>query len=435
MRRRFLLAIMISSLCGSACTDTESATNLHSSGPPSIEQVRLDEDFLPAGATAVSNRRVFAFGTFPGVDSEIEHHVTTANPLPSNVRIIMGKLLLGNYLQQVQCNAPVRIDPTTGQPGVWDNVPVGATPDNIAVCATLDPQILQEVCTGPLATCLCQLPNGCNDNGAQIPEGQAVGIYNPNADGTAQSQRFMPDALSLACTSGSGDTVVVPANLTGSYWNPSGFQQAPASCADPPCYDEVGPAIVYIPQTVPLTPPGGNMPPGATAMFPTNMTCGLKFAPDVVDKENNQVCAAPNGRPASCDDINLDQCTADQACTPGDVSAFTFTTEPLTISIEGVPNGATGIDPTTDLFVSANAPLAPGSITSISITEMVAGSNVPYTQYTLSLTDARTIDIHPTAAMGLDQNATYTITFPTTFSDYYNQGLPAPVIVTFTTGT
>src|SRR5579863_9578286 len=102
MRRRSWLAALIVSVCAlSACTNTESATNLHSSGPPPIDQVRLDELFQLAGGTSLASRRVFAFGTFPGATPEEEHAVTTATPVPTlgPMRIILGKLLLGNYLQ------------------------------------------------------------------------------------------------------------------------------------------------------------------------------------------------------------------------------------------------------------------------------------------------------------------------------------------------
>jgi hypothetical protein len=316
---------------------------------------------------------------------------------------------------------------------VWANVPVGATPDNIAVCCTADQQVLADVCQGQLATCLCQIPGGCGG----IPEGTAVGILDEAMQGSPQATRFTPDAVQVVCTSGSGDKIVVQPDLTNSYWNPSGFQQAPASCTDPPCYDEVGPAIVFIPETVPPPPAsGGSSPGGASAMVPTNTTCSLRFAADVVDKENTQVCAPPMGRPASCDDVNLDQCTGDQDCTPGDVSAFSFGTSALSVSLEGINTGDTGIDPTTDIFAATNAPLAAGSIANIQITEQIgSGPVTTYTQYTVSLTDARTVDIHPTNPAGFDQNATYTITFPTTFADYYNQGLPAPVAISFTTGT
>jgi hypothetical protein len=398
--------------------------------------VRLDENYIPVGANEYGTRRVFAFGSFPGATSDQEHSVTTADPIQTlGLRIIMGKLLLGNYLQQIQCNVPVRIDPTTGMPGVWDDVPVGATPDDIAVCATRDPQVLVEVCQGSNASCLCQLPGGCNEQGTTVPEGTAVGIYNPNLDGTAQSERFMPAALVLECTPNAGGApVTVLPDLNASYWNPSGFQQAPASCPSPPCYEELGPAIVWVSQTVPPAPAsGGTPPPGAGAIVPTNTTCQLQFAADVVDKENTQVCAAPMGRPSSCDDVNLDQCKADQACTPGDVSAFQFGVTPLSVSLENIPDGTTGVDRTADVFAPATSVINPQSITTIQITEMGATGPVPYTQYTLTLSDAKTVRIHWTNATGLDPTAMYTITFPTTFADYYNQGLPQPVVVNFTT--
>ncbi len=417
----------IALVASAACTDTESATNLHTSGPPSIEQVRLNDGVL-TGPTP-SYPRVFAFGTFPGADPSIEHQVTTGEAKGNNLRIVFGKLLLGNYLEQIQCRGPVRLD-VDGTPTAFDNVPVGATPDDIAKCCVTS-DVLAQTCGGPLATCICQLPGGCMANGTTFNQGAPVGILDENNDGAADFHRFIPDAVSLKCTA-PGNTVVVPPDVQASYYWPSGDQQADYECTlspgmTPPCYDDIGPAIIWVPVSVPAT--AGN---AAVALLPTNMDCGLQFSPDVVDHSNIQPCAAPNGRPPECADINLDKCTLDQQCTPGDVSAFTFHTEPLTVHLQGIDNGAVGVSRTSDIVAQANVPLDPGSVANITITE----NGAPFSAYTVTLapTAPTKVTIHPTGATGLAPTAMYVITFETTFADYYHQGLPAPVSIAFTTG-
>ncbi len=415
MSQRFFLAcVAFSSFAVVACTDTESATNLHSSGPPPIEQIRMLED--PLGSTEAT---VFGFGWFPGVTEDIAHQVTSASATDQKLRIIMGKLLLGNYLQQVQCTVPVRTD-FDGTPTAYDMVPVGATPDDVAKCT--QSTVVATTCTGPLATCLCQLDAGCGPD--MIPKGTAVGITDTNNDGAADTMRFTPGAVAIDCTgNASGDHIPVPTDLVNSYWNPSGFQQAPFSCAMPPCYDELGPAIV-------LQPVGVGMP--ATPMVPTNSTCHLVFSPDIVDKSNTQVCAAPDGRPPECDNVNLDQCKLDQACTPGDVSAFSFQTEPLQVAIVDFADGDTGVSRTATVTVQTHnkVPLDPGSIANLTITDST-GAGVAYT---VTMTQSNVLKINWTGPTGLAANTMYIITFKTTFADFYHQGLPAPVVVHFTTG-
>lgn len=418
--RLWLIGFALVSSAFAACTDTESATNLHTSGPPPIEQVRLSEDVSIAGAPP-SASRVFGFGTFPGATPDIDHPVTSAAAKGQSLRIIFGKLLLGNYLEQVQCRAPVN-QLADGTLSAYDNVPVGATPDDIAKCCLAAADVLSAACGGPLATCICHLPNGCNG----IPEGSPVGIVDANQDGAADNMQFMPGAVGFHCTGG-GNTVDVSADLAQSYWNPSGFQQAPYTCNNPPCYDQVGPAIILVPFSVQF---------GATfiSLLPTNLDCGLAFSPDVTDKANLQPCAAPNGRPPECADINLDKCTLDQQCTPGDVSAFKFHTEPLTVTIQQFSDGATGVDRTADVTIKTNVPVDPGSIASITVRDVT--NMAPYAAFTVTLNPVNPaqVTLHWTATGGLAAMTTYSITFPTAFTDYYHQGLPAPVVVTFTTG-
>lgn len=412
--RFFLACVAISSIV--ACTDDESGTNLHKSGPPTIEQIRILED--PAGS---SPQTVFGFGWFPDVTTDIDHPVTSASASEQKLRIIMGKLLQGNYLQQVLCSTPVRID-FDGTPTAYDMVPVGATPDDIAKCT--QSTVVQQTCKGDLATCICQLDAGCGTGTSAVDKGVAVGIVDANNDGAADQMRFTPGAVEIHCTGNlTNMNIKVPTDLTNSYYNPSGFQQAPFSCPAPPCYDQLGPAIVLQPVAVGM--------PGTPAV-PTSSTCGLTFSPDVVDKSNTQVCAAPNGRPPECDNENLDQCTLDQQCTPGDVTAFSFTTEPLSVSVVDFSDGDVGVSRTQQVTVQTHnkVPLDPGSIANLDIVD----SNGVSPAYTVTMTQSNVIKITWTGPTGLAANTMYTITFRTTFADYYLQGLPAPIVVHFTTG-
>jgi len=169
--------------------------------------------------------------------------------------------------------------------------------------------------------------------------------------------------------------------------------------ASPDKFDGLGPAIVLLP----------------SAGMPTNATCGLTFADDVVDKSGIQVCAPPGGAPA-------DGSTAPD-CTPGDVSAFSFKTEPLRFST------TTNVDPAVDFVIKPVAPIDPASLPG-SIT--VFQGATPVTAFTSSV-DATTHDIRITWTTPLTSATEYTVTISTAIKDTFGKPLPAPVTFTFTT--
>ena len=180
------------------------------------------ENWTDSTGAAQAERRVFTFGSHPQeVDTDLEHDVTTANPKAiAPIRIVISELLQGNYLQQIECRGIVGTD-------VFDNVPVGATPDDIAKCCEAD-DLLPTTCTGPNAVCICHNAAGCTDaSGEAVAMGQPVGVLDVNQDGAADTQRFTPGAVGITCT-GAGGEVVVPIDDDMSYWNPSGDQQVPA---------------------------------------------------------------------------------------------------------------------------------------------------------------------------------------------------------------
>src|SRR5690348_13252653 len=84
-----------------ACTDTESATNLHPEGPPMIEQVRMWETYSDSTGVNFNQRQVFAFGTHADATTDDQHPVTSARVLNNNMRVIMDELLVGNNLEEI----------------------------------------------------------------------------------------------------------------------------------------------------------------------------------------------------------------------------------------------------------------------------------------------------------------------------------------------
>ncbi|MEO8841361.1 MAG: Ig-like domain-containing protein [Kofleriaceae bacterium] len=374
---------------GTACTTQESFTNLNPDGPPAIAEVRLKESYTnAANPTTFLTRRVFGFGTFPDATADVDHDVTSASASGQSMRIIMDELLLGNRLEEIQCRGQVDAD-------AFSSVPDGATPDDIAACS-VNTDSLKTSCRGDHAVCICHIAGGCG----AIAEGDPVGVLDVNNDGAADNTSFKAGAVGIKC-----GAIDVPIDLDMSYWNPSGDQQVPAMGG----YDALGPAIVIVPQ-------GGNVP--------TNSTCGLTFGPDVLDKQGNAVCAPPAGRPASCSGA-IDTCQAGLECTPGDVSAFSFKTEGLRVTVLGLSQNATNVSATTAIFVTANAPIAATSIGGITITPP------PPVDFTITQPMPAQIKFTPTTP--LTANTMYTITFPVTVTDTFGQPLPAPYVFNFTT--
>ncbi|MDB4958314.1 MAG: Bacterial Ig-like domain [Myxococcales bacterium] len=375
-------------LAVAGCTDTTSATSLNPDGPPMIEQVRMSESYATdMTGLNFSARRVFAFGSHPKATANDEHPVTSAQAVGQKFRIIIDELLVGNNLEEISCRAPVDSD-------AWGRVPVGATPDDIAKCAVQN-DLLKASCVGDHRVCLCEKDTGCGGTmgtSTFIAKGDPVGVLDTNEDGAADDSRFIAGAVGIKCGS-----IDVPIDLDSSYWNPSGDQQVPATGG----FDALGPAIVLVPN-------------GA---LPTNITCGLSFDPSVVDKQGNAVCATSDG-------------SVTGSCTPGDVSAFTFKSEALRVTLQGISDNDTGIPRTDPVVIVATAPVDPASINGITMTQ----NGTAFTGFTISLSTPTTIRLTPTAPTGLAATTPYTVTVPVTLKDAFGQPLPAPVTFHFTTG-
>jgi len=392
--------IAIAAMTIAACTDTESSTNLHPEGPPMVQEVLVTEIYADSTGLNFMERRVFGFGTYPTATIDMQHPVTSAKVLSpgNNLRVIMDELLVGNYLQEIQCREIVDDD-------AFDTVPIGDTPDDVANCTLPTHEELLRSCKGPKAICICKKAGGCGT----AAEGEPSGIVDVNQDGAADTMRLIQGSVGVQCA-GTAGNIDVPIDLDASYWNPSGNQQTPAMGG----IEALGPAIVLFPKGIDITP---GKPSQA---YPTNTDCQLTFAESVVDKQGNRVCAPPNG------DITKD-------CTPGDVSAFKFKTEPLRATqIQGIPDESTDVPRDQDLIGVLSAPVGMAGLTGITMTE----NGNPFTAFTITFVDAgqSKVKIHPTAAGGFAATTPYTVTFTTSIVDLYGQALPTPVTFHFTTG-
>lgn len=382
-RRIAVLAVL------GGCTNTDSFTDLKPEGPPEILQVRLLETYQDSTMRFVP-RRVFAFGSHPMASDDDAHPVLTASANNQRLRIVVDELLIGNELEEVACRAPVDDD-------AFDVVPLGATPDDIAACA-VPGDSLSGSCKGPKAVCLCHLDAGCGG----IAKGEPVGVLDVNQDGSADNTSFRSGMVGIVC-----EGQDVPIDLDMSYWNPSGDQQVPAQGG----FDELGPAIVLVPRD------------GA---LPTHRTCGLTFSDKVVDKQGETVCAPPAGRPRECDPtLSGAACEAGLACSAGDVSAVSFKVESLRFRVS-VTDGATGVDPAIEIVGDANARISAASLSNITVTG--GAVNPVFTIVSPLPTQWKITFAAPLAAA-----TPYVLTIPTSVTDSFGQGSPAPTVIHFTT--
>jgi hypothetical protein len=299
----------------------------------------------------------------------------------------MDQLLVGNSLEQLQCRAPIDTN------GAFSSVPLGTTPDDIALCS-VNSDALKAACHGPHAVCMCNLDGGCGG----IAKGDPVGVLDVNNDGAADNTSFVAGSVGIKC-----GTIAVPIDLDQSYWYPSGDQQVPASGG----FDALGPAIVLVP---------------TAGILPTNLTCGLSFADNVVGKQGDRVCAPPAGRPADCGN-DFEACNL--ACDAGNVSAFSFKTDALRITVLGITEGATGVSASAAIFANANAPIDPTTLSKITFS--------PAAPADMTITAPMASQIKFTFTTPLTAGTKYTITFPTTLTDTFGQGLPAATTISFTT--
>ena len=305
MTTMFRLTILGSFLLAAAsagCGENPSATNLNPEGPPMVQQVFMQERITDAGGVTRVTQSI-AFGDHPDFDEGDDRVVVNGTvDVNQRVRVVVDELLLGNYLEQIQC-----------RDNSYQSVPEGATPDDIAACAVAN-DVLPETCVGPYAVCL------------DPTTGEPIGVMDVDdadslQDGAADDTRFLdldPDPLGvktpveIVCTPlVGGDPIVVPLNLANSFWQPSGNQQVPAAGG----FNAVGPAVILAPLTG----------------MPTSSQCTIEFHDSVVDKDHNPVCAPEGG------DIGR-PCPGD-----GDTSLIEWTNEALLLIGTNPPDNAANV--------------------------------------------------------------------------------------------
>jgi hypothetical protein len=379
------LVLALAALAPAACDTPESATSLNPAGPPMIQQVFMHEP----DATGRIELGVLAFGTHPDVPAARVRSVTRAAPLGQSIRVVFDELLLGNYLEEVQCAVRTGI---VGCPQ-YSHIPEGATPADIARCAEVS--TLDDTCSGPYAVCLNDQAQPCGILDVEMPSRPA--------DGAPDNLRLIAGAVSMRC-----GNIEVGFDQEASFWQPSGNQLVPAGMTPE---NSLGPALVLSP---------------LANVLPTSQTdCHLVFAPNVVDKDHVAVCTPANG-------------SLDGACTPGDVSGFTFGTDVLQkTSVQ--PSVATGVGLLTPVRINLNASVDDNNLGErVTITEngvrrddvvvRRAGADRNVIQVGRPDGPDTNMDLEP---MQLIAGATYVVTADVV--DTFGIAPPAPITFTFTT--
>jgi Bacterial Ig-like domain len=381
MSRRALATFAAFTALAPACADDEGSTELNPAGPPMIRQVMLTERYTtPAGERL--SRGVIAFGRHPDAEANEQHHVPSAAVANQRIRVVMDELLVGNYLEEIQCNAQVDEDD-------YSRVPLGATPDDIARCAVVAEQLARS-CKGSKAVCV------------RASDGVPVGVRDeldagsqPYKDGIADSTKMIEGAAGVVCTDNAASPsreIRVPLDLERSYWQPAGNQQRPVIDDGLRGLFSLGPAVVMVP----------------AVDLPTGLPCSVFFGDEVVDKSKLRPCAPPEG------DIAKD-------CTPGDTSQVDFTTEPMVL-LEQTPQAeAVGVSRTADLLVRASATFDPA----------VTVTSAPAASFSVNPASGvpRQLVIRPTVPLA--PGTRYVVTVP--LRDAYGNGPSAPATLTFTT--
>jgi len=386
-----------------ACSTPDSPTELDPEGPPMVREVFMVEAANCPGGS--SSCQALAYGTHPtAVEQGIKRKVLAAAPITGQkIRVVIDELLVGNYLEEIACNAIVDTDQ-------YQSVAPGTTPDDIAGCATA-PDVLPTSCPadGEHSVCLCQNANGCSVAGGTTPFGQPVGILDEDDDGTSDDTQFVAGAVGIRCQGVSG-AIDVPMDLQASYWQPSGNQQVPAAGG----LNALGPAVVLV----------------ATHGLPTSSTCQLVFSDNVTDKVGNTVCAPKWGADGAPD--ILDYWPPEVPCDPGDTTDVTFGVDVLrttgSLPTEGSVNFARVKSGQTyaEFTMNFNAAMAPSSFANATLTPDPGGALTA-----LIGSSEKSVLIRVEGGLGIQTAYTLNVPAPT---DYYGQPLGNALTIHFTSG-
>ncbi len=379
-RLNFLFLSLGAAAIFAACSDVETATNLHPEGPPMVAQVLLQEKVKVGAATRI--RQGLAFGDNPGIESDPEETLyddrevtaAVARPGSQNIRVVLDELIVGNAIEELAC-----------ADGTFSQIPVGTDPNDIANCAGPD----LSKCTGPNTVCV----------GADGP----IGILDEDEDGASDDFRMIDYgggtlAVEVVC-----DDVSIPLDQNQSFYNPSGNQQIPAAAGA----NGLGPALILVPNLG----------------LRTGAECTLVFNDAVVDKDNQQVCAPPGGDFLS------------GTCSPGDTSKVSWTVEALAVSGNDPVDGQMNVPKVTSgqtfasILLQFNAAIdqdaAEGAIS------LDCGGSAVTIDTSVSADDPTIVTVQVPG--GYPASSDCTITVGTGLEDVFGGPLPSNFVVNFTT--
>ncbi len=397
-----LVGLGLASLGG--CSTPASATDLNPAGPPMIRQVMMEEEFTDTAGNIGTRDNSLAFGhhddsSFATDDGKVVTAV--ADPSKQKIRIVVDELLVGNYLEMIQCRAPVDLTLPAGSHN-FSKVPIGSTPTDLANCSGTN-ELVQLRCTGEHTVCLnntgkTQVTD--YDEAAMVPAGAPVGIEdripNPDGDGVPDTDRFIEGAVRVMCTGVGGKVVEAPLALGSTYWQPSGNQQVPAHGG----VAELGPALVI----------------SLAAGLPSGATCTFKFDPTVVDKDGNAVCAPPDG------DVNQN-CPSD-----GDTSLVQFGVAGLRLEDSQPVDGSTTVPTNKKITLTFNTSMDIASLAAgVTVTEGGVKQPITVMQEFKNMTDPQlTYDVLVNGVSLLDAGKTYVVTVPAGVDDFAGQPFGTP---------
>jgi hypothetical protein len=304
--------------------------------------------------------------------------VSTAISLGAQeIRIVMDELIRGNSLEEMAC-----------ADGSFSRIPNGTTPDDVADCA------------GP-ADAITKCKKVCIGG-----DGAPIGILDADDDGAADDMRMIdynpdPDVtelgVSIVC-----DGTPIPLDPEFSFWSPSGNQTFPSNGTLG--FRGIGPAIV--------------LKPLADVGMRTGSTCGVVFRPEVVDYDDNPVCAPTGGIPS-------------EGCSGADTAKIAFNTEVLSIANSVPLDGSANVALNASAFIllAFNANIDATTVAAITMTE----GGAPITINPVVQEDDPT-----TVIIMLDNdflaNTDYVLTVSTELKDLLGGALAADASVSWTTG-
>lgn len=361
-----------------AGSSTSDASSLFPEGPPMVLQVLMSERItLDNGAFFIERGRL-AFGNhsapfFDDDDGIVENAVVRVR---QEIRIVLDEHIRENTLIGVTCAN-----------GALGRIPDDATPSDIADCS------------GPVSS-LVNCTKVCIAD-----DGSPIGIVDVDDDGIPDEYMMLDyddDPLitelgvALYC-----DDTVIPLDPRDSYWSSAGSQNINPNLTTG--FLDLGPVLVISsPNNIGLR---------------TGATCTIRFRPEIVDHDGNQICAPVDGR-------------IENGCVGGDTTAISFKTEVLTLARTRPVDGALGvaISESKVIVLELNANIDESSLSGITLT---AGTTLVTIQPTVQIDSLH--KIHVRLDNDFLPSTTYTLTVPSDLADVHGSQLGQAVSIRWTT--